>query len=342
VVDLGGRQSFLTTHPLDLTGAQRDLLDQADFVLALDVTDLAGALTTVDRARRPRTSRLPEGARVVHYTLEGLNVRSLVGDVEALQPEDLRVAADTARAVPALVARCRERVRRSGASEARLAERRARLAEMRRTMRTGWREAAVAARDQRPLSTAATALAVWEAIGAGSRPWLLANGSLNDWTHKLWDFGRPMLHLGRSGGAGLGYGIGAAIGAALAHRDDETLVVDLQADGDLLYAPGALWTAAHHGIPLLMVVWNNRTYYNSEEHATFMARTRERSLENVGVGIHIRRPDVDFALMARSMGVHGEGPVEDYAGLVAALERAVRVVTTERKAALVDVVSQPR
>jgi thiamine pyrophosphate-dependent acetolactate synthase large subunit-like protein len=296
----------------------------------------------VDRSRRPRSSRLPAGARVVHFTLEGLNVRSLVGDVEALQPEDLRVAADTARALPVLVARCRDRLRRNGATMERFEQRRARLTELRRTLRAQWRETAVAARDQRPLSTAATALAVWEAIGAGSRPWLLANGSLNDWTHKLWDFDRPGRHLGRSGGAGVGYGIGAAVGAALAHRDDDTLVVDLQADGDLLYAPGALWTAAHHNIPLLIVVWNNRSYYNSEEHALFMARTRERPLENAGIGIHIRNPNIDFAALARSMGIHGEGPIEDYAALVPALERAVAVVTRDRKPALVDVVSQAR
>jgi thiamine pyrophosphate-dependent acetolactate synthase large subunit-like protein len=265
-----------------------------------------------------------------------------VGETQGLQPEDLRVAADTARAVPALVVRCRERLRRDGATAERLGGRRARLAEQHHALRARWRHTAIESRAQRPLSTAATALAVWEAAGAGSRPWLLANGSLNGWTQKLWDFDRPLLHLGRSGGAGVGYGIGAAIGAALAHRDDDTLVVDLQADGDLLYAPGALWTAAHHAVPLLIVMWNNRSYYNSEEHALYMARTRDRPRDRAGIGIHLRGPDVDFAALARSLGVHGEGPVEDFAALAPALERAVRVVRDEGKPALVDVVSQAR
>ena len=341
VIDAGNRQSFLNTHPMDLTGARRALIDDADLVLAFDVYDLAGALTVADRSRQPLTNRLRSGAKVVHYTLEGLNVRALVGDVQALAQEDLRVAADSALAVPALVERTRERLRHDGDRREMLAERHARLSERHHALRAEWQAAALAARDQQPLASAATALAVWEAIGAGSRPWRLANGSLNDWTSRLWQFTEPGLQLGRSGGAGVGYGPGAALGVALAHRHDDTLVVDLQSDGDLLYAPGALWTAAHHQIPLLIVMWNNRTYFNSEEHARFMARTRNRPMENTGVGIHVREPQVDYAGLARSFGVHGEGPVDTYVDLLPALERAVAVVRSGRPA-LVDVVSQPR
>lgn len=343
VIDCGERQGFITTHDLDLTGAQAELLGEADLVLALDVQDLFGQLSTLDRQTRTVCSRLQDGARVVHYTLEGLNVRSLIGDFQRVQPEDLRVAADTARAVPALAERCRERVgsENSRATELR-AERRAGLEQRHHQLRATWREQALEQRRQRPLGTAATALAVWEAIGAGGRPWLLANGTLNGWARRVWDWDQPNLFLGRSGGAGLGYGIGAALGGALAHRSDDTLVVDLQSDGDLLFTPGALWTAAHHQLPLLVVMWNNRSYYNSEEHAISMAKARNRPLERAGIGTWITDPNVDFATLARSMGVHGEGPIETFADLGPALERAVRVVGEQRRPALVDVVSQAR
>ncbi len=341
-VDVDARHSFLTTSDMDLTDAHAELLRDADLVLALDVMDLAGQLGRVDRRTRTVASDLREDTRIVHYTLEGLNVRSLVGDYQRLQPEDLRVAADTALAVPALLERCRDRLAADPAAQARVAERRAALARRHHERRAAWRERALAERDHRPLSQAAVALALWEAIGRGARPWLLANGNLNGWARRLWDWDRPNRYLGRSGGAGVGYGIGAALGAALAHRDDDTLVIDIQSDGDLLYAPGALWTAAHHRLPLLIVMANNRSYYNSEQHAQTLAESRGRPLERSGMGTQITAPDVDFAQLARSMGVHGEGPIESYAELGPALERAVKIVRDERLPALVDVVVQPR
>jgi thiamine pyrophosphate-dependent acetolactate synthase large subunit-like protein len=60
--------------------------------------------------------------------------------------------------------------------------------------------------------------------------------------------------------------------------------VDLQSDGDLLACSSALWTAAHHQIPLLMVMHNNRSLYNSEEHAEEVARLRGRPVANKGIG----------------------------------------------------------
>jgi thiamine pyrophosphate-dependent acetolactate synthase large subunit-like protein len=306
------------------------------------VQDLFGQLSKLDRSGVV-SSRIPASTRVVHYTLEGLNVRSLISDYQRLQPEDLRVAADTARALPSLVERCRERLKvESSARRDLRAERRATLANKHHQLRAKWQESALAERDQQPLSTAATALALWDAIGRGRNAWLLANGTMNGWARKLWTWDKPNLFLGRSGGAGLGYGIGAAVGGALAHRDKETLVVNIQSDGDMLFSPGALWTLAHHQIPMLTVMWNNRSYYNSEEHAIQVARARKRPVEQAGIGTQITDPNVDYAQLARSLGVHGEGPVESFAELQPALERAVKIVTEERRPALVDVVAQAR
>src|SRR5262249_8600742 len=146
------------------------------------------------------------------------------------------------------------------------------------------------------------------------------------WARSLWDWTRPDQYLGYSGGAGLGYCAGASIGVALAHLGTGRLCVDLQPDGDLLYTPSAIWTAAHHRIPLLFVMCNNRSYFNDEHHQAIVAQARHRPVENRVVGIRIEDPPVDFAGMARAFGAYGDGPIEDPALIAPALRRALRVV----------------
>jgi thiamine pyrophosphate-dependent acetolactate synthase large subunit-like protein len=115
------------------------------------------------------------------------------------------------------------------------------------------------------------------------------------------------------------------------------LVVDLQSDGDLLYTASALWTAAHHRLPILFVVENNRTYGKDRLHQATMARLRGRGQELVHVGIDIDDPPVDFAKLAEAQGVEGVGPVLEPAGLRDALAQAV-AAAREGRPALVDVV----
>lgn len=122
------------------------------------------------------------------------------------------------------------------------------------------------------------------------------------------------------------------------------MVIDIQSDGDALYTPSALWTAAHYRLPLLIVmdnnrVYNNRVYNNSMEHAVRMAEARGRDVGNRHVGTEIIDPDVDFAALARSFGIHAEGPILDPADLQPALERAAQVVRIRQQPALVDVVT---
>ncbi|HZO36089.1 MAG TPA: thiamine pyrophosphate-dependent enzyme, partial [Solirubrobacteraceae bacterium] len=168
---------------------------------------------------------------------------------------------------------------------------------------------------------------------------VLANGHLRNWAHRLWSIERPDQYLGGQGGAGLGYGLGASIGAALAHRDSDRLVIDLQSDGDALFTPSALWTAAHYELPLLIVVDDNRAYNNSVKHADRVAVARGRSRENIVIGTTIDDPPIDFSLLAKSYGVHSEGPVQDPEHLRVALERAIAVVVEQRRPALVDVLT---
>ena len=120
------------------------------------------------------------------------------------------------------------------------------------------------------------------------------------------------------------------------------MAVDIQSDGDLLMTSSSLWTAAKHRIPLLVVMHNNQSFYNSEEHGIEVAKFRNRPVENAGIGTHVDDPAVDYAKMAQSFGVNAEGPVVRTADLRPALERGVKFVKEKKLPYLVDVISEPR
>jgi thiamine pyrophosphate-dependent acetolactate synthase large subunit-like protein len=131
------------------------------------------------------------------------------------------------------------------------------------------------------------------------------------------------------------------VGAAVAVRDQGRYAVNFQGDGDFMVAPGSLWTAAHHKLPLLTIVHNNRAWHQETMHVQRMADRREREPKRGKIGTLIDDPAVDYAKLAQSFGVYGEGPISDPAALTPALERALKVVKSGHPA-LVDVVMQPR
>jgi thiamine pyrophosphate-dependent acetolactate synthase large subunit-like protein len=157
----------------------------------------------------------------------------------------------------------------------------------------------------------------------------------------LWDFTKHHQYIGWSGAYGIGYGIGAAVGAALANRAHGRLSVNIQCDGDLNYAPGVLWTAAHHRIPVLTVMHNNRAYHQERMFLADMAGRTQRDVRRAGIGNDLTDPNIDYAMLARAYGVQGIGPIENPGDLAPALKRAVEIVK-RGEPALVDVVTQPR
>ena len=158
---------------------------------------------------------------------------------------------------------------------------------------------------------------------------------------RLWDFDKPYRHIGDSGGAGMGYGAPAAVGAALANRKYGRLTVSIQSDGDLMYAPGVLWTAAHHRIPLLTVMHNNRAYHQEVMEVQIVANQHNRGITRTSIGTRIDDPPIDYAKLAQSMGMQGIGPIENPQDLGAAIRQGIEVVK-RGEPALIDVVTQPR
>jgi thiamine pyrophosphate-dependent acetolactate synthase large subunit-like protein len=131
------------------------------------------------------------------------------------------------------------------------------------------------------------------------------------------------------------------VGAALAHRKYGRLAVNIQNDGDLMYAPGVLWTAAHHCIPLLTIMHNNRAYHQEVMHVQRMANRHQRGITRASIGTGLTDPNIDFTKIAAGMGVHAEGPISSTADLAPAIRRALETVK-RGEPALIDVETQPR
>jgi thiamine pyrophosphate-dependent acetolactate synthase large subunit-like protein len=330
-----GRPSVPGDHPLDLSEARHEVVAEADVVLALDVTSFLSGLGETDRSTRQVRFLNPD-ARVVAVSLDDFAFRSWAHTFQSLAPVDVPVAADAGLLLPALVVAVQDRL----AGDRRAADRRARrerLAARHAALRAEWQATVTLERTLSPLTPAVLAAEVWEAIRG--EDWVLANGTGRGWAHRLWDW-RPARAHGGSGGAGLGYGLPAALGVTLAHRGRGTVCVNLQADGDLLYVISGLYTAAHHRLPLLTVMFNNRTYGNDEAHQETVAKARGRPVENKVVGIRIDDPAPDFARIARGFGMHAEGPIDTVGALGPALRRALGVVK-EGRPALVDALTRP-
>jgi acetolactate synthase I/II/III large subunit len=336
VIDLGARLNFPNTHSLNLTGRNRELVGNADVIMGLDVMDLFGSLVRQDPATHTTVPAIKTGSKIIHATLADISMRGWTSDFQELAPVDLPIVANTSVFLPALIAE----IKRQGKfSKTVVEERRRALAAQHDEIRARWQSELKKRWDERPISPPRLAHEVWQAIK--KETWLLVAGGFRSWPQRLWDWDKPGLYLGGYGGGGLGYGPGASVGAALPYRGTETICVNLQRDGELLYTTSALWTAANTGVPLLTVMTNNRTYYNDEEHQEKIAITRGRPPENKVVGMRMEKPPVDFANLARSFGIAGEGPVTEPDQIRPALDRALRVIKEERRPALVDVYIQP-
>ena len=157
----------------------------------------------------------------------------------------------------------------------------------------------------------------------------------------LWNFDKHYQYIGGQGAGGIGYNAPAAVGAALANKKYGRLSINIQTDGDLNFSPGVLWTAAHHKIPLLIVMHNNRAYHAEVMFVQRMASQRNRGIDRAHIGTTLREPNIDYAKMAQTYGVYGEGPITDPKELAAAYKRGLEHVK-RGEPALIDVVTQPR
>ena len=296
ITDLKMPAAFPTAHPLHagppgnfLAPECATVLREADVVLALDWYDLAGTL-------KQAHGDAPVPAHVVNVSPDAYVHRGFSMDHQALPPADTYWLCEPDLVVAPLLGQLPGRAAPAPAPA------RARA------------PAAVDALSIRALADAFNA-------AARGRTICLTRVPLG-WHGGYRDFHGPLDYLGLEGGGGVGAGPGITVGAALALRDTGRLAVAIMGDGDFLMGVTALWTAAHYRLPCVIVVANNRSFYNDEVHQERVARARNRPPENKWIGQRIDEPDIDLAAMARAQGAVGVGPVESVAALAPALAQA--------------------
>jgi acetolactate synthase I/II/III large subunit len=340
IIDTSGRLNCPTRHPLNQSGRARQHIAQADVILGLEMSDFWASLNSY-RDQLQRTSRpiVKADARAISLGTGDLYIKSNFQDFQRFADVDLAVAADAETTMPALIEQVRRLV--NGEQKADYEARGKKLAANHRTDFERARHDAAFGWDASPVTTARLCMEVWAQIKDEDWSLVSPTASVSYWPQRLWTMDKPYQFLGDGGGMGIGYCASAAAGAALANRKHGRLSVSLQNDGDLLMTIGVLWTAAHHRIPVLYVMHNNRGYHQEVMHVQRMADRHMRGVDRAHIGTTLRDPYIDYAKIAQGMGVEGIGPITDPNALAPALKRAIAVVKSGEPA-LIDVVTQGR
>jgi len=339
VVDMGGRMNFPSRHPLNHTFRRAAVVAQADVIVGIEMNDIWGTVNAFsDRIVRTSRPLYKQEAKIITLGVRDLYMKANDQDFGRYQDTDLSIAGDGEASLPLLTEAVKRRI--DGSRKPAYEARGAKLAAASQMMREQAKSDATLGWDASPIATARMCAELYDHIK--DEDWSLVGNALNmNWPRRLWNFDRPHRWNGVSGGGGLGYTAAASLGAALANKRHGRLSVTIQGDGDLMFVPSALWTAAHHRIPLLYIVHNNRAYHQEYMFLTAMAARHSRSIENARIGTTITDPNVDYATVAKGFGVYGEGPITDPKDLEPAIKRAIAVVK-RGEPALVDVVTDAR
>jgi thiamine pyrophosphate-dependent acetolactate synthase large subunit-like protein len=330
VTDSKAAAAFPTSHPLHYSAPQlflssdtAELLQRADVILSLDWIDLGGTLKAVFGSK-------PPDARIVHVSADVLTHNGSSMDYMGLPPIDIEIVAQPDAILAPLLSELGYSPRATQTPSAQSTDGTALKRERLQTSSSSLE-----------VQSKLDMLQIADCLGSalGKYKISLIRTPLS-WPSDSYDFGGPLDYLGYDGGAGIGSGPGMAVGAALALRNSDYLPVAVVGDGDYLMGVTALWTAVRYHLPLLVIVANNRSYYNDEVHQQTVARLRGRPTENKWIGQRMIEPDIDLATMARAQGAEALGPITSISELESALKIAMNSVA-ERKVCVIDTVIGP-
>ena len=344
VVDQGGRMNFPKTHYLNRPA---NVIGQADVIIGLELSDFWGVVNGFvdngDHGIGFNETKIKAGTKLISINSVELITKANYQDFQRFQVVDVSMPADAEATLPALIEAVKA-VMPNDRKDA-IAKRGEAFRKAYANGRENVKKAAAIAWDASPISTARLVMETWNHIKDLDWSLVASEGNISNWPNRLWPMEKHHHWLGRSGGYGVGYGAPASVGAALANRDLGRLSVSFQSDGDLMYAPGVLWTAARHKIPLLAVMHNNRGYHQEVMHVQRLANFRNRVAylgnDMAPLGTSIENPDIEYHKMAESMGWWAKGPIKDPADLGPAIKEAVAVVKSGQPA-LLNVWTQPR
>ena len=314
VTDLKVAAAFPTDHPLH-AGAPGGTVLAPEAVAAIRAADVILSLDWVDVAGTFEHCGVDVVGKVVQVSIDHRLHNGWSMDYQGLPPVDVMIDCEPHAAVSALLAAL-------GLGEP-------------RALAKSTHEFPKLAEGKLTVDHLADALR----RAVDDRPTTLTHLSLS-WNGASWPFRHPLDYIGSNGGGGVGGGPGISVGAALALKGSGRLAVAICGDGDFMMGCSALWTATHYNIPLLIVVANNRSFFNDELHQERVARVRNRPIENRWVGQRISEPDIDLAGIARAQGAQGFGPVTKATNLGAAFAKAIAAVEAGA-VAVVDVRVEP-
>ena len=330
------RMNFPTRHPL----AGNADLKNADVILSLETQDLWSSLNNQTGLNKfGMEFRRTANGKLIDISAVELNYKSNYQDFGHYLEPALSITGDVEATLPSLIEEIKKLL--TADRKRALAERGAKIVDANRKARERDRELATLAWDASPISTARLSAELWAQIKNEDWSLVSTDNFQSAWPGRLWDFTKHYQYIGGQGGAGIGYGAPAAVGAALANRKYGRLTINIQCDGDFNYAPGVFWTAAHHRIPMLSVMHNNRAYHQERMYLQMMGNKFDRGLGNSDVGTALTDPFIDYASIAKGYGLYAEGPISDPKDLGPAIGRAIARVKAGQPA-LLDTVTQPR
>jgi acetolactate synthase-1/2/3 large subunit len=322
-VNVGGdRVNFPSRHPLAGNGS-----GQPDLILNLENAGGGGGGGGNNRVKTINISSL-ELLATHNFNVNGNSPNA-----------DLIVTADAQASLPALI----EEVKKLTTADRKrvIQERIARHAEANQQARKQALEQARYGWDDSPISLARLAAELWPLIKNEDWSFVSPQGFIGGWPGRMWNMSKHYHYIGGQGAGGMGYGAPASVGAALANRKYGRISINFQTDGDLNYAPGVLWTAAHHKIPLLSVMANNRGYHAEVMFVQRMTAERNRGADKAHIGTTLKDPNIDYARMAQAYGMTGIGPISDPKDLLPALKRGLEIVK-KGEPVMIDTITQPR
>ena len=344
VVNQSGRMNFPNTHYLSRPAS---VIGQADVVIGMELSDYWGTVNGfIDNGEDGfghDFSKIKPGTKLISISSVDLLTKSNYQDFQRFQSIDISMPGDAEATLPSLIEAVKSSIP-SGRKDA-MTKRGDAIRQAHAQGLEATKQAAAIAWDASPINTARLLTEIYAQIKDVDWSLVSTSGNTSSWANRLWPMEKHHQWLGSSGGYGVGYGAPASVGAALGNRDLGRFSVSIQSDGDLMYAPGVLWTAARHKIPLLAVMRNNRGYHQESMHVQRFANFRNRVV-NTGndlapIGTSIMNPDIQYHELAKSMGWWAKGPITDPADLAPAIKEAVAVVK-EGQPAFVNVMTQPR